>query len=50
MKIFLLCLLAALALGLFSQSAIQAAGDNWPDGGSVPQVIQWAGDNWPDGG
>lgn len=50
MKIFLAGLLAAMTLALFSQTAIQAAGDIWPDGGSLPRVIQLAGDIWPDGG
>lgn len=50
LKILLAGLLTALTLGLFSQAAIQAAGDNWPNSGSIPPAIYIAGDNWPNGG
>lgn len=50
MRAILMAVLAAVLVSLFGSAAIQAAGDSWPDGGSLPPQVWVAGDSWPDGG
>jgi len=50
MRMLLAGLIAAVVLGWFAQTALQAAGDTWPNGGARPPVISVAGDTWPNGG
>lgn len=49
MRVMLLAVLAAAVVSLFGPAAIQAAGDDWPDGGSLRPQVWVAGDDWPDG-
>lgn len=47
MRTLLVGFVVAAVLSLFGPVAIQAAGDNWPDGNGSTYLI--GGDNWPDG-
>lgn len=50
MRLILVWIITALVLGLTAMTAVQAAGDDWPRGGSVPQTTLFGGDDWPRGG
>lgn len=50
MRRWLIALVVSMVLALSSGAVLAVAGDDWPEGGSLPGVTVFAGDDWPEGG